>query len=63
MLLQVIETYGKKDTNGTTNVLYAYLLDACVKLFDGDMEQATFEEHMRWFFGTKASAVHRSLPT
>lgn len=35
------------------NVVYAYLLDSCEKLFDNEMDQATFEEHMRWFFGTK----------
>jgi hypothetical protein len=36
------------------NVVYLYLLDACEKVFAGDMDQATFEEHTRWFFGTKA---------
>lgn len=40
-----------------TNVLYMYLLDACEKVFDGEMDQATFEEHMRWFFGTKVRAL------
>ena len=35
------------------NVVYMYLLSACDKLFDNEMDQGTFEEHMRWFFGTK----------
>jgi paired amphipathic helix protein Sin3a len=33
------------------NVVYAYTLDALDKVFAGDMDPATFEEHMRWFFG------------
>jgi paired amphipathic helix protein Sin3a len=33
--------------------LYQYLLEACEKLFMNELDQATFEEHMRWFFGTK----------
>lgn len=33
------------------NVVYMYLLDACEKVFAGELDQATFEEHMRWFFG------------
>ncbi|TFK41885.1 histone deacetylase complex, SIN3 component [Crucibulum laeve] len=41
-------------TNTDGNVVYMYLLDACDKLFDNELDQATFEEHMRWFFGTKA---------
>lgn len=32
---------------------YGYLLDACEKLFEGEMDQATFEENMRFLFGTK----------
>ena len=34
---------------------YAYLLDACEKLFEGEMDQANFEENMRFLFGTKVS--------
>ncbi|KIY50623.1 hypothetical protein FISHEDRAFT_39019 [Fistulina hepatica ATCC 64428] len=37
-----------------TNVLYMYLLDACTKVFENELDQPTFEEHMRWFFGHKA---------
>lgn len=40
--------------NGGTNVVYMYLLDACEKVFAGDLDQVSFEEHMRWFFGNKA---------
>ncbi|KAI0032163.1 hypothetical protein K488DRAFT_50553 [Vararia minispora EC-137] len=40
------------------NALYAYLLDACEKLFAGEVEQGAFEEHMRWFFGTKAYLMY-----
>ncbi|KAF7312114.1 Histone deacetylase complex, SIN3 component [Mycena indigotica] len=36
------------------NVVYMYLLHACEKVFDNDLDQLTFEEHMRWFFGEKA---------
>ncbi|KAJ3778271.1 hypothetical protein FB446DRAFT_658434 [Lentinula raphanica] len=40
--------------NGSANVVYMYLLDACEKVFAGDLDQVSFEEHMRWFFGNKA---------
>ncbi|KAL0581071.1 hypothetical protein V5O48_000964 [Marasmius crinis-equi] len=40
--------------NGDANVVYMYLLDACEKMFAGDLDQSSFEEHMRWFFGSKA---------
>ncbi|KAL0068608.1 hypothetical protein AAF712_004324 [Marasmius tenuissimus] len=43
--------------NGDTNVVYMYLLDACEKMFSGDLDQSSFEEHMRWFFGNKAFHV------
>jgi paired amphipathic helix protein Sin3a len=39
--------------NTDANVVYMYLLDACEKAFAGEMDQSTFEEHMRWFFGNK----------
>ena len=32
---------------------YGYLLDALEKLFENDLDQATFEENMRFLFGTK----------
>jgi len=53
VLKQAIETFGRGQPDG--NVLYSYLLDACEKVFENELDQATFEEHMRWFFGTKVS--------
>lgn len=40
---------------------YSYLLDACEKLFEGELDQATFEENMRFLFGTKVRLVNKSL--
>jgi paired amphipathic helix protein Sin3a len=45
-VLEALDNHG-------SNILYMYLLDACEKVFDNEMDQTTFEEHMRWFFGTK----------
>ncbi|KAF8167408.1 hypothetical protein B0H34DRAFT_644805 [Crassisporium funariophilum] len=53
VLAQMMEVLGKPAAE-TANVVYMYLLSACEKLFDNELDQATFEEHMRWFFGTKA---------
>jgi paired amphipathic helix protein Sin3a len=39
--------------------LYQYMLEACEKLFMNELDQATFEEHMRWFFGTKVGGQLR----
>ncbi|KAH9950932.1 hypothetical protein B0H21DRAFT_720471 [Amylocystis lapponica] len=57
ILAQAMEAVGDSRTGGETNVLYLYLLDACEKVFENELDQATFEEHMRWFFGTKAYLV------
>lgn len=38
---------------GDSNFVYIYLLEACDKLFENEMDPAAFEEQMRWFFGTK----------
>lgn len=54
VLFQTIEHLGKSLADDT-NVVYLYLLTACEKLFDNELDQGTFEEHMRWFFGTKVS--------
>ncbi|KAA1467807.1 hypothetical protein DENSPDRAFT_770847 [Dentipellis sp. KUC8613] len=54
VLEQLRESVREHGASQETNVLYLYLLDACEKLFDNEMDQATFEEHMRWFFGTKS---------
>jgi len=51
VLKQAAETFGRGQPD--ENVLYSYLLDACEKVFEGELDQANFEEHMRWFFGTK----------
>ncbi|CAL1694084.1 unnamed protein product [Somion occarium] len=58
VLAQAIEAVGNVGVSGEEpNVLYMYLLDACEKVFENELDQATFEEHMRWFFGTKAHQV------
>lgn len=54
VLAQTIEHLGRSLADDT-NVVYLYLLLACEKFFDNELDQATFEEHMRWFFGTKVS--------
>lgn len=53
VLKQAAETFFRGQAD--ENVLYMYLLDACEKVFENELDQATFEEHMRWFFGTKVS--------
>jgi paired amphipathic helix protein Sin3a len=53
VLAQTMEVLGDRRASGDANVVYMYLLNACEKLFDNDLDQATFEEHMRWFFGNK----------
>ncbi|KAI0324037.1 hypothetical protein GY45DRAFT_1314444 [Cubamyces sp. BRFM 1775] len=59
VLQQAMEAFGGAGTGDEEppNVLYLYLLDACEKLFENELDQATFEEHMRWFFRTKAYHV------
>ncbi|EAU92595.2 transcription regulatory protein [Coprinopsis cinerea okayama7 len=54
ILQQTIEAMGERGTVEGANATYAYLLNACERLFDNEMDQPTFEEHLRWFFGTKA---------
>ncbi|KAJ7242561.1 hypothetical protein B0H12DRAFT_1132175 [Mycena haematopus] len=56
VLAQTVQPLGAKEAAGGAppNVAYMYLLDACEKVFDNELDQATFEEHMRWFFGGKA---------
>jgi paired amphipathic helix protein Sin3a len=41
------------ETATSVNVVYMYLLEACEKMFSGELDVAVFEEHARWFFGTK----------
>jgi paired amphipathic helix protein Sin3a len=61
VLAQAMEGLGLQDSDGSTNVAYAYLLDAWEKVCDKDMDQATFEEHMRWFFGNKVGIPSSSF--
>ena len=53
VLAQAIEAVGQSTSEEPTNVIYEYLLEACEKVFANELDQATFEEHMRWFFRTK----------
>lgn len=53
VLAQTMDVLGDRGATNEANVVYMYLLNACEKLFDSDLDQATFEEHMRWFFGNK----------
>ena len=56
VLEQTMDHLGKPAAVDT-NVVYMYLLTACERLFDSELDQATFEEHMRWFFGTKVGLL------
>ncbi|KAF8506517.1 hypothetical protein F5888DRAFT_1642843 [Russula emetica] len=47
-----------RSTEDNEEALYQYMLEACEKLFMNELDQATFEEHMRWFFGTKAFLLY-----
>ncbi|OBZ68377.1 Paired amphipathic helix protein pst1 [Grifola frondosa] len=58
ILQQAMEAVGERRPGEEPNVLYMYLLDACEKVFENELDQATFEEHMRWFFRTKAYNVY-----
>lgn len=55
VLQQTVEAMGGRGAVEGANAIYAYLLSACERLFDNEMDQPTFEEHMRWFFGTRVS--------
>lgn len=55
-LAQLLESLGGNGAKNETNILYMYLLDAWEKVFDNELDQSTFEEHMRWFFGKHVSA-------
>ncbi|KAJ3524043.1 hypothetical protein NM688_g8631 [Phlebia brevispora] len=58
VILEQVEQELRERTGQTdANILYMYFLDACEKMFAGDMDQATFEEHMRWFFRMRAYLV------
>ena len=53
---QILRDRGAEDNE---EALYQYMLEACEKLFMNELDQATFEEHMRWFFGTKVGGFPR----
>ncbi|KAJ8464001.1 hypothetical protein ONZ45_g17389 [Pleurotus djamor] len=57
ILAQAMESMGDHGIAEGANVVYMYLLDAWEKVFDGELDQAIFEEHMRWFFGNKGYHV------
>jgi paired amphipathic helix protein Sin3a len=57
VLAQAMENFGEQGAKEGANLVYMYLLDACEKAFDGELDQATYEEHMRWFFGTKVGTI------
>ncbi|KAG2154574.1 hypothetical protein DEU56DRAFT_769236 [Suillus clintonianus] len=54
ILAQAMEAVCNRHTRDATDVVYLYMLEAFEKLFDNELDQAMFEEHMRWFFGNKA---------
>lgn len=55
VLEQAMKAFGATRDGEEPNVLYSYMLDAWEKVFENELDQATFEEHMRWFFRTKVS--------
>lgn len=54
ILAQAMEAVCNRQARDATDVVYLYMLEAFEKLFDNELDQTTFEEHMRWFFGNKA---------
>jgi paired amphipathic helix protein Sin3a len=60
VLAQTMDVLGDRGATDDANVVYMYLLNACEKLFDSELDQATFEEHMRWFFGNKVGILFRN---
>jgi paired amphipathic helix protein Sin3a len=55
VLVQAMDSLGGPSLNESTNVGYLYLLDAWEKVCDNELDQSTFEEHMRYFFGNKVN--------
>jgi paired amphipathic helix protein Sin3a len=60
VLAQTMDIIGKPAAENA-NLVYMYLLSACDKFFDNELDLATFEEHMHWFFGTKVG-INLLLP-
>jgi paired amphipathic helix protein Sin3a len=57
ILAQAMEAVCNRQNRDATDVVYVYMLEAFEKLFDNELDQAMFEEHMRWFFGNKVSCT------
>jgi len=54
ILAQAMEAVcNNRQIREATDVVYLYMLSAFEKLFDNELDQGLFEEHMRWFFGNK----------
>jgi hypothetical protein len=53
VLAHAMDALRSQTPNASANVAYMYLLEAWEKVCDNELDQATFEEHMRWFFGNK----------
>lgn len=53
VLRQAVEALGEQRPDSIPDLVYMYFIDACEKLFDGELEVGLFEEHMRWFFGSQ----------
>ncbi|KAG9314155.1 hypothetical protein JVU11DRAFT_4941 [Chiua virens] len=54
VLRQAMGALGDQRPDKIAELVYVYFLDACEKLFDGELDAGLFEEHMRWFFGNQA---------
>ena len=65
LLAQTREALAERGISDERDMMYMYLLDAAEKSFSNDkrtqdkdsLDNATFEEHMRWFFGFKVRLV------
>ena len=65
LLAQTREALAERGISDERDMMYMYLLDAAEKSFSNDkrtqdkdsLDNATFDEHMRWFFGFKVRLV------
>lgn len=63
ILRQAMEALGEQRPDSTQALVYVYFIDACEKLFDGELEVGLFEEHMRWFFGNQVGPLRPNVHT
>lgn len=63
VLRQAMEALGEQRPDCTQDLVYVYFIDACEKLFDGELEVGLFEEHMRWLFGNQVGGSGTSVDT